>query len=546
MRAWRWLVSVVVAATVVGVAPAQAATHTIHVTHVTAAASPSTVYVGARTVVAGVVAPKTAGSVVDLQRLVSGHWRTLTHVRTGKGGRYAFAVHASKKPATWALRVAGAGAVSKSLHLRITKSRFTIRSLTQASVQATTAAGAPVVVTGSVTPKAAGHVALQAFSAGAWHTVATALLSKTSTYALGVNKSPGVYRLRVVRAFTKTVAAGTSKTMLVTVAAPPTPPLGPTPPVAAPTVSISLAGTTIATGVYSGAVTATVTAAAAAGVRSTTYSLDGAAPVAYTGPITVTAAASHTLVATTTDTAGTVANATAFWTQQAAAPGPGTGIFDNFAAGGTVSPTCAVTGFDGVLPNNDPVNHPPCLAGNMAFTPGVGLAITSTSGQLASGTQQNALYKVFDGSTGTFTVTARVVGGLGQISQNYQQIGAFFGPDTNHFVKVEAEHNTDAAPHLTFYYRDNDVPFNNTLTTVVPAGLATATTLDLIIKGNAKALTVAYSINGAAPVTVGSSKTPKVATTWFSSFSYAGIVVANPGGASPITGTYSSFSITHG
>src|SRR5207237_4773175 len=130
--------------------------------------------------------------------------------------------------------------------------------------------------------------------------------------------------------------------------------------------------------------------AAAAGVRTTSYSLDGAPPVAYTGPITVTAVASHTLVASTTDNAGTVATATAFWTQQSVSSG--SGISDNFATGGTVSPSCVVTGFDGVLPNSAGTQ---CLAGNIAFTPGVGLAVTSTSGQLADGTQQNALYKVF-------------------------------------------------------------------------------------------------------------------------------------------------------
>src|SRR3954452_15812178 len=103
MRAWRWLMGAVLAATVVGVPPAQAATHAVHLTHVTASAAPSTVYVGTRTVVAGVVSPKTAGSVVILQRFVSRHWRVVTHVRTARGGAYAFSVLASKKPGTWVL-----------------------------------------------------------------------------------------------------------------------------------------------------------------------------------------------------------------------------------------------------------------------------------------------------------------------------------------------------------------------------------------------------------------------------------------------------------
>ena len=541
MRAWRWLMTLVVVLSLAGVPAAQAAPRVVHLTHVTAAAAPSTVLVGTRTVIAGVATPRTAGSVVVLERFVSGHWRAVSDVRTGKGGAYAFSVVASKKAATWVLRVAGTSAASKSVHVRITSRRFTIHSVTAASVQATSTAGAPVVVTGTVSPKAPGHVVLQSFSHGAWRTVATALLAKTSTYALGVDEPVGVYHLRVLRAFTATVAVGTSKTMVVTVLAPPTTPVGPTTPVAAPTVSISLGGTSTGSATYSGSVTATVTAAAAAGVRSTSYSLDGAAPVAYTGPIIVTTAASHTLVATTTDDVGVVATATAYWTQVAATTGAGTSISDNLAAGGSISSACVVTGFDGVLPNNAGTQ---CVAGNIAFKPGVGLALTSTPGQLANGDQQDALYKGFDATSGTFTITARVVGGLNQISNNYQQIGMFFGPDTNHFVKVEAEHNTDAAPHLTMYYRDADVPTNGTVMTVVPAGLASATTLDLIIKGSAHQLTVSYSINGAAAVPVGSSKLPITTATWFSSSSKAGIEVSNTGGTTPLTATFSSFAIS--
>lgn len=539
MRAPRWVTGAAVALTMVGVAPAHATSRAVHLTHVTAAAAPSTVLVGTRTVLSGTTTPKTAGAVVVLETLASGHWHALSHVRTGKGGRYAFSVVAAKKPVAWILRVVGSGTASKSVHVRVTRTRFVIPSVTPASVQATSPAGAPVVVTGSVTPKAAGQVALQAFSAGSWHTIATALLSKTSRYALGVNQPLGVHRLRVVRAFTATVAGGTSRTMVVTVVAGPTSAVGPTPPVAAPTVSISLAGTTTAPGLYFGPVTATVTASAAAGVRSTTYSLDGGAPVTYSGPVVVTVAASHILVASTTDAAGAVATATAYWTQQTTPTTPG--VPGNLAAGGTVSPGCAVTGFDGVLPNNGGTQ---CLASNISFTPGVGLALTSTSGQLADGNQQNALYKAFDATSGTFTVTARVVGGLGQIKNNYQQVGAFFGPDTNHFVKVEAEHNTDAAPHLTLYYRDADVPTNGTVMTVIPAGLASATTLDLIIKGTAGKLTVAYSINGAAAVPVGVSKSPVTSALWFSNAAKAGIEVSNTGGATPITATYSSFVVS--
>jgi hypothetical protein len=285
-------------------------------------------------------------------------------------------------------------------------------------------------------------------------------------------------------------------------------------------------------------VTATMTAAAAAGVRSLTYTLDGGAATAYSGPVTVTSAASHTLTATATDGNGLVATATSYWTQHAAT----TSITDDFTAGGSVSPACLVTGFDGVLPNTGGTQ---CDAGNIAFVTG-GLQLTSTPGQLANGDQQDALYKSFDGSSRTFTVTARVVSGPGQLTSNYQQIGAFFGPDTSHFVKVEAEHNGAGNPHLTMYYRDDN--FNNTVDTVIPAGLASAHTLDLVIKSSNGQLTVYYSINGAALTQVGTAKAPLTPGNWFTSAAKAGIEVSNTGSPTPpvITATFSSFAITGG
>ena len=77
---------------------------------------------------------------------------------------------------------------------------------------------------------------------------------------------------------------------------------------------------------------------------------------------------------------------------------------------------------------------------NIAFTP-AGLQLTSTAGQLANSNQQNALYKTFDATRGAFTIDAQLVGPINQLTTNYQQIGAFFGPDQSNFLKVEAEHN---------------------------------------------------------------------------------------------------------
>ena len=221
--------------------------------------------------------------------------------------------------------------------------------------------------------------------------------------------------------------------------------------------------------------------------------------------------------------------------------------------GGTVGAGCTVTGFDGVLANTGGTQ---CNTANIAFT-GAGLTLTSTAGQLATNNQQNALYKSFDATRGQFTVDARVVGPLTQLATDNQQVGAWFGPDQNNFVKVEAEHNGTGAPHLTMFYREKGVA--STVASVALPDLTTASTVDLIIVGNTSVpdpasggvsgfpldeLTVFYSINGAAPVQVGTLKTPADVETWFSRMAKAGIEVSNANTTTPISATFAKFAIT--
>jgi hypothetical protein len=193
--------------------------------------------------------------------------------------------------------------------------------------------------------------------------------------------------------------------------------------------------------------------------------------------------------------------------------------------------------------------------------PSAAAAWRSTAGQLANNNQQNALYKTFDATRGQFTVTARVVGPVNQLTSDFQQIGAWFGPDQNNFVKVEAEHNGTGDPHLTMFYRENGV--SGTVGSVALPAMTTASTLDLVIRGNTTVpdplpygdtyhvsgypldeLTVFYSLNGAALVQVGTIKMPANVTGWFSRQAKAGILDSNSGAATAITATFSKFSIT--
>jgi hypothetical protein len=981
--------------------------------HLTATAKPLTVLTHSTVVIAGVVSPRGTG-VVNLQRYSASKWIKVSHKTTSKTGSYSFGVQTSGKVATTIYRVTRAASstakavVSKTMHVHVVKTAYKVKA---AAASSSVVGGTPIVVTGSVSPKAKGTVLLEVLLHGVWHDVASAKLTSTSTYSLKMIEPTGVYALRVRSPLTATIASGVSPSVKVTVTAPTT---------AAPTASITLGGTATSPGVYSGTVTATAHTTAAAGAKSVTYSLDGAAAKPYTAAVSVSAAGNHTLTVTVTDQTLRTATATSTWTiqgadtikpnasislsgtpgssadyagnvgvtinssdasgiksvkytldggslttyagafsvstagshsviatvtdnannvtttpptswtQQSAAGSPDlvvstadqavlgqagarlvfstwrgatdpvpaqlvtltnngnaalqisnltiggtdatsyrltTGQATSFpiAAGGsatvsvefhptdptncsgtadvyaiglanrdatltfstndaaqpsgsaalsglnacgqggngepvleqvlqalgytdntyngfdhryigpsrlvgsdeiispyfvaansaapvslvpvahygspnstasyqstgwyaqgsamasgsfcssacktlwqfpadppplpgppqvllynqnqkllptptgatTFSPTgafglfssdfsevnfsddslnvandttnhnmavphylhqlrvypaygpghvaipntylvaddlsrvpgyknndyqdvvlllsnvvpatsqgrvvnasgdnldltsgisvgsdCSVTGFDGVMGNTSGAN--PCNFGNIAAT-GTGLALTSTSGQLADNNQQNALYRTFDASRGAFTISTHVVGSVNQVTQNYQQIAAFFGPDDKNFIKIEAEHNgvVGSPPRLTLFYDRNGTGTSDAF--ISPPGLATASTLDLVIKGNANVadpiptdsdpdkvhgfpldeLTVWYSINGAALQQLGSTiEFPANVSGWFSRQAKAGILVANPGsGAGSITATFSSFSVAAG
>jgi hypothetical protein len=273
-----------------------------------------------------------------------------------------------------------------------------------------------------------------------------------------------------------------------------------------------------------------------AGGRNTKIDFVVAVPVRPGSPVVTPKPPTTTPPTTATPTTATPT--TAPTTTSPTTPQPG-GFVDDFTKGGTVGAGCQVTGLDGVLPNTAGNQ---CLLGNIAFVPGAGLRLTSTAGQLADDNQQNALYKTFDASSGSFTVTARVVGPVSQLTQNYQQIGAWFGPDQDNFVKVEAEHNGTGAPHLTMFDRHNGAP-GRIVTTISLQALTTAITLDLVIKGANHQLTVFYRLNGGALVQVGTAELAADVSGWFTSTAKAGILDSNSGSTTSVVATFSSFSI---
>lgn len=286
-----------------GVTPAHAAGPAAP--HLSATASPLTVLTHNTVLIAGAVSPRGSGVVV-LQRYSAGKWTRVSHKTATKTGGYSFAVRTSGAVATTIYRVSRAASggakavVSKTMHVHVVKTAYRVRAASSPSV----AAGSPIVVTGTVSAKAKGTVRLEILQHGVWNDIASAKLSATSTFSLTTHEPAGVYALRVRSPLTATIASGVSPSVKVTVTAPTT---------AAPTASVSLAGTAVSAGVYSGAVTATAHTTAAAGVRSVTYVLDGAAPKPYTAAVSVSAAGSHSFKVTITDLADRVATATVNW-----------------------------------------------------------------------------------------------------------------------------------------------------------------------------------------------------------------------------------------
>ena len=244
-----------------------------------------------------------------------------------------------------------------------------------------------------------------------------------------------------------------------------------------------------------------------------------------------------------------------------AAASGSTALNRTLTAGGAVTGQCVVAGFTGVLPNTAGTQ---CNAANISYTTS-GLSLTSTTGEMGNGTnsQQNALYNTFDASRTAFTVTARVAAPIPALTANYQQVAVFFGSDQDNYVKLEIEHNgVGTDPHLTLILEQGGAAVS--IGSVSLPALTTASTVDLIIRGNSSApdgiqpnvdtskvrgypldqVSAYYSINGAAAVQVGTTQLPRDVMRFFSTSAKAGILVSGGGSATPITAKFTRFAIT--
>jgi alpha-tubulin suppressor-like RCC1 family protein len=214
----RWVAVTVLLGAVLSTDPAVAATK-VPATSLHVHAAAASFRVGSPVTVTGTVRPKSLKQVT-IEGLVGKRWVVVGHVKPSAAGTFSTTVKAPKTATTWDLRAVRAKSaeakegISGVLKVHVVKTAYTVTAAAPAHV----ISGTSLVVTGKVSAKGAGTVWLQTLVGKTWHNVASAKLSKTSTYKVSAKLAVGTHRLRVSKAATTKIAGGLSKTLTVVVA----------------------------------------------------------------------------------------------------------------------------------------------------------------------------------------------------------------------------------------------------------------------------------------------------------------------------------------
>ncbi len=179
-----------------------------------------------------------------------------------------------------------------------------------------------------------------------------------------------------------------------------------------------------------------------------------------------------------------------------------------------------------------------------------------TNGGL-NNTLVNGLTQPFDASSGTWTASTRILGPLGGpdgLTSGSRQGGVMVGTDQDNFVKLAIiGRGSPATPSIElFAERDRNTSTgagNGTIgaTPALPSGGAVAF-VDLHLTGDPSTgrITASYSVDGGAPVQVGSLQlTPAQVGRFFDRNVDAGLI-AQSQNATPTTVRFDSFSVTRG
>ncbi|HEX8914153.1 MAG TPA: Ig-like domain-containing protein, partial [Humisphaera sp.] len=225
-------------------------------------------------------------------------------------------------------------------------------------------------------------------------------------------------------------------------------------------------------------------------------------------------------------------------------------------AGGLTDKDGTGTGFTWAQPNKNNNEYQPSLID----VTGGRLRITTTGTSLAGGpwendnTLVNALQTQFNASTGSFSVTTRMVGPFGYLDQASEQGGLMFGPDQDNYVKLVLV----AQPNGKFLqFVDEQKPSTSFVHAIASANsytnvgsFASINTIDLTIAGDAATgqITAYYRINGGTQQQVTQSVTLSGTqkAKFFSAAARAGVMAMQKNDLAAETLVFESFAINPG
>lgn len=180
------------------------------------------------------------------------------------------------------------------------------------------------------------------------------------------------------------------------------------------------------------------------------------------------------------------------------------------------------------------------------------LNVTSTAGNNtnADNILVNGLCLPFDGRSGTFAVTTRLLGPLTNLTTAYQQAGLMFGPDQFNHIKltagVQVTSPTPGKPWIQFSQELGDVSTPISPLVSIPV-LTPITSLDLQLLGDPAAKTVQamYRVNDGIWVTLplSASLSNPVASRFFDARANGCVMTSNKN-TTPITTAFDRFAVT--
>lgn len=214
------------------------------------------------------------------------------------------------------------------------------------------------------------------------------------------------------------------------------------------------------------------------------------------------------------------------------------------------------TGFTGIQANKYGTEYQQNLI-DLDVTKGT-LALTTTgtssagSNAGADNTQTNALETAFNGSSGNFQVTTRVLGSpsLQYLDDAYEQAGIYIGPDQDNYVKLVAI-KLATGQFLQFKDEVGGVSSVNDAQSTVDIGyFGSITSLDLRLVGDATTgkVTAYYNVNDSGWKKVEHEFTLGGAakSSFFSNNSKAGLLASHKNNVGPITAVFDMFEIKAG